>query len=154
MFSDYSLPSPSVKTQIMGGKVCLRCKIKPLLGLVSKLLKTNLITSSDLSSQWFEFSLKVKVIRSTPGCLLKSFLLYIYSADIYRWTELRIDIWFGIWFKNLLYHPNFEVIKKHIIGAILCKKKPRKDNVHCKMMNDYFFSTGRPSLILHKLSTL
>jgi hypothetical protein len=29
-------PSPSVKIQIMGGKVCLRCKGKTLLGLVNK----------------------------------------------------------------------------------------------------------------------
>jgi hypothetical protein len=33
-------PSPSVKIQIMGGKVCLRCKGKPVLGVVNKLLKT------------------------------------------------------------------------------------------------------------------
>ena len=33
-------PSPSVKIQIMGGKVCLRCKGKTLLGIVYKLLKT------------------------------------------------------------------------------------------------------------------
>ena len=32
-------PSPSVKTQIMGGKVCLRCKGKTLLGVVNQLLK-------------------------------------------------------------------------------------------------------------------
>ena len=32
-------PSPSVKIQIMGGKVCLRCKGKTLLGVVNKLLK-------------------------------------------------------------------------------------------------------------------
>ena len=33
-----SIPSPSlsVKIQIMGGKVCLRCKCKTLLGLVNK----------------------------------------------------------------------------------------------------------------------
>ena len=30
-------PSPSVKIQFMGGKVCLRCKGKPLLGVVNKL---------------------------------------------------------------------------------------------------------------------
>ena len=30
-------PSPSVKIQIMGGKVCLRCKGKTLLGVVNKL---------------------------------------------------------------------------------------------------------------------
>ena len=33
-------PSPSVKIQIMGGKVCLRCKGKTLLGGVDKLLRT------------------------------------------------------------------------------------------------------------------
>ena len=30
-------PSPSVKIQIMGGKVCLRCKGKTLLDVVNKL---------------------------------------------------------------------------------------------------------------------
>ena len=33
-------PSPSVKIQVVGGKVCLRCKSKTLLGIVNKLLKT------------------------------------------------------------------------------------------------------------------
>ena len=33
-------PSPSVKIQIMGGKVSLRCKDKTLLGVVNKLMKT------------------------------------------------------------------------------------------------------------------
>jgi hypothetical protein len=33
-------PSPSVKIQIMGGKVCLMCKGKTLLGIVNELLKT------------------------------------------------------------------------------------------------------------------
>ena len=42
-----SSPSPSVKIQIMNGKVCLRCKGKTLLGIVNKLLKTkSLLTSS------------------------------------------------------------------------------------------------------------
>jgi hypothetical protein len=35
-------PSPSVKIQIMGGKVGLRCKGKTLLGVVNKVFKTNL----------------------------------------------------------------------------------------------------------------
>jgi hypothetical protein len=30
-------PSPSVKIQIIGGKVCLRCEGKTLLGIVNKL---------------------------------------------------------------------------------------------------------------------
>ena len=33
-------PSPSLKIQIMGVKVCLRCKGKKLLGVVNKLLNT------------------------------------------------------------------------------------------------------------------
>ena len=38
-------PSLSVKIQIMGGKVCVRCKGKTLQGIVNKLLKTkNLLT--------------------------------------------------------------------------------------------------------------
>ena len=54
-------PSPSVKIDIMGGKVCLRCKGKTLLDDVNKLLKKKvfwhppamfcLITSSKLSHQ-------------------------------------------------------------------------------------------------------
>ena len=43
-----SIPSPSVK--IMGGKICLRCRGKTLLGVVNKLLKTkSLLTSQGLS---------------------------------------------------------------------------------------------------------
>ena len=44
-----SIPSPShsVKIQIMGGKVCLGCKGKTLLGIVNKCLKTkSLLTST------------------------------------------------------------------------------------------------------------
>ena len=43
-----SIPSPSqsVKIQIMGGKVCLRCKGKTLLGVVKELLKTNSMSTS------------------------------------------------------------------------------------------------------------
>ena len=33
-------PSSSMKSQIIGGKVCLRCKHKTILGVVNKLLKT------------------------------------------------------------------------------------------------------------------
>ena len=36
-----------------------------------------LITSSKFSRQWFEFSLKVKVMRLNPVYLLKFFLLYL-----------------------------------------------------------------------------
>ena len=45
-------PSPLVKIQIMGGKICLRCKGKTLLGVVNKLLKTKslLTTPSNVLS--------------------------------------------------------------------------------------------------------
>ena len=39
-------PSPSVKIQIVGWKVCLRCKGKTLLGVVNKLLKTKSLLTS------------------------------------------------------------------------------------------------------------
>ena len=46
-----SIPSPStsVKIQIMGGKVCLRCKGKTLLGVVNKLLKTKSLLTSPIN---------------------------------------------------------------------------------------------------------
>ena len=79
-----SSPSPSVKIQIMGGKVCLRCKGKTLLGIVNKLFvfKSLLKTSSNvlplhLSRPWFEFSLKGKVMGSNPGYLHKSFFTLV-----------------------------------------------------------------------------
>jgi hypothetical protein len=68
-----SIPSPSrlLKIQIMGGKICFRCKGKTLLG-VNKLYKTkslltnpslpSLYTSRKLSQPYLEFSLKVKVM--------------------------------------------------------------------------------------------
>ena len=50
-----SISSPSVKIQIIGRKVCLRCKGKTLLGIVNKILKRKSlfcrITSSKLSRQ-------------------------------------------------------------------------------------------------------
>jgi hypothetical protein len=47
-------PSPSLKIQIMGGKVCLRCKGKTLLGAVNKLLKAkSLLTSPSHVSPYY-----------------------------------------------------------------------------------------------------
>ena len=40
------IPSPSVKIQIMGGKVCLKCIGKTLLGVVNKLMKTKSLLTS------------------------------------------------------------------------------------------------------------
>ena len=46
-----SIPSssPSVKIQIMGGKICLRCKGKTLLGIVNKLLKIKSLVTSPIN---------------------------------------------------------------------------------------------------------
>ena len=41
-----SISSLSVKIQISGGKVCLKCKCKTLLGVVDKLLKTKFLLTS------------------------------------------------------------------------------------------------------------
>ena len=79
------IPSPSVKIQIMAGKVCLRCKGKILLGIVNKLLKTKslLTTPSNVLpihlKQTFPpiiwILLKVKVMGLNPGYPLKKFCL-------------------------------------------------------------------------------
>ena len=45
----FSSPSPLVEIQIMGGKICLMCKGKTLLGVVNKLFVFNLYTSSKFS---------------------------------------------------------------------------------------------------------
>ena len=44
-------PSPSMKIQIMSGKVCLRCKSKALVGVVNKPLKTKKFV--DITQQCF-----------------------------------------------------------------------------------------------------
>jgi hypothetical protein len=49
-------PSPSVKIQIMGGKVCLRCNGKTLQGVVNKLMKTKSFLTSP--SNVLPYSLK------------------------------------------------------------------------------------------------
>ena len=80
-------PLPSAKIQIIGRKVSLRCKGKTLLGVVNKLIvfKSLLTTPSNVLPLHFkqtlqtklEFSFKMKVMRSNPGYLLKSFSLYL-----------------------------------------------------------------------------
>ena len=70
-------PSPSVKIQIMDGKVCWGVKAKHCWALSTNFWKQKvywhqpamfcLITSSKLSHQEFEFSLKVKVMELNPS---------------------------------------------------------------------------------------
>ena len=95
-------PSPSVKIQIMGGEVCLRCKGKTLRGVVNKLLKTKclLTTTIDvlplyLSRPSFEFSTKVRVMGLNPDYLLKSFLLYAKTYLISSVCKPYDTSWYG-----------------------------------------------------------
>ena len=60
-----SISSPSVKIQIMCGKVCLRRKGKTLLGVANKLLKTIVL-------YFIYLSFSLKAMGSNPGYLLKS----------------------------------------------------------------------------------
>ena len=56
-----SISSPSVKIQIMGGKVCLCCIGKTLLGVVKKLLKTkSLLTSPSNVLSYYRLSYYLK----------------------------------------------------------------------------------------------
>ena len=77
-----SSPSPSAKIQIMGRKVFFRCKGKTLMVIVKK----NQNKFVDITQQCFalllEFSMKVKVMRSNLGYLLKSFLHYTIWRNI------------------------------------------------------------------------
>ena len=101
-----SSPSPSKTIWIMGGKICMRCKGKTLLGVVNKLWKQKvcwhypamfcLINSSKLSCKLFEFSLKV--MRLNPGYLLKSFLLYQIKARN-PVMQCCVSIWYH-WMRN------------------------------------------------------
>ena len=62
------IPSPSVKIQIIGGKVCLRYKGKTLLSVVNKLLKT-------------------KSLLTTPSSLLPLHLKQTFPPIIWIFTE-------------------------------------------------------------------
>ena len=48
-------PSPLVKIQIMGGKICLRCKDKTLLSVVNKLLKTKSLLTTPSAAMFFYY---------------------------------------------------------------------------------------------------
>jgi hypothetical protein len=74
-----AIPSPSVKIQIVGGKSCLRCKWQNIVGHCQQTFENKKFV--DITQQCFallpqvNFSMKVKVMGSNPGYLLKSFLL-------------------------------------------------------------------------------
>jgi hypothetical protein len=72
-----SIPShsPSLKIQIMDGKVCLMCKGKTLLVCCQHPAMFCLYISRKFSGPYFECSLKVKVMGSNADYLLKYVLL-------------------------------------------------------------------------------
>ena len=73
-----SIPSPSVKIRIMGGKVCFRCRGKTLLGDVDKhfVFKSfALLPQVNTPANNLKFGFLLKVMGLNPGYLLKSFLL-------------------------------------------------------------------------------
>ena len=69
-----SSPSSSVKIQIMGGKICLRCKGKTLLGVVNKVLKTkSLLTSpSNVLPYYPQVKFTANNLKFTEGDGIKS----------------------------------------------------------------------------------
>ena len=85
-------PSPSVKIQIMGGKVGFMCKGKTLLSVVNKLFCPKRLLTMPSNVLW---KIKTKnsnvhdVMGSNPGYLSKSSLLYFA---------------FSIWIKSLMFH--------------------------------------------------
>ena len=81
-------PSPSVKIQIMGGKVCLRCKGKRLLGVVNKLLK-------------------VKSFAFTPQANFPAHILNFYYKR-WRWLDWMQAV-FLIFFTLFLFANNWWV---------------------------------------------
>jgi hypothetical protein len=64
-------PSPSVKIQIMGGKVCLRCKGKTLLDIVNKLFvfKSLLKSPSNVLPYYLKatFQLIIRIFTEGDG---------------------------------------------------------------------------------------
>ena len=65
-----------------------------------------LYTSSKVSRPWFEFSLKVEVMGSNPGYLLKYFLPYLVPDEVAAWsfgsTSPIVDVTAAVWVFNEL----------------------------------------------------
>jgi hypothetical protein len=60
-------PSPSVKVQLMGGKVCLRCTGKTFLGIVNKVLKTKSLSTSHFLYRILDSKKTSRFQFSAPG---------------------------------------------------------------------------------------
>ena len=108
-----------------------------------------LYISSKLFHPWVEFSLKVKVMRSNPGYLLKSFLLYNIVTDF---EDFRNDLKEQIQSKLNLYISKkfYRNIVKQVCKSYFCWMNER--NKH------YIFEFGiepnsnLPLTFSHKIS--
>ena len=89
-----------------------------------------LITSSKLSRQYFEFSLKVKVIGLNPGYLLKFFLLYKLSQKSTDLMDPPIAYCFTFceyrYFFATLYAANDYDEQKHDNVIEACSRRRRR----------------------------
>ena len=72
---------PSVKIQIVGGKVCLRCKGKTLFGVVNKLLKTISLLTSPMGGKVC-LRCKGKTLLGVVNKLLKTKILLTSSSSV------------------------------------------------------------------------
>ena len=83
-------PSPSVKKQIMGGKVCLRCKkTKHCWGIVNKLLKTKSLMTSSSNVLTFRLFF-LRLIAQSP------YIFLLYSWTWNSTTDIAIPCIFGL----------------------------------------------------------
>ena len=112
------ISSPSVKIQIMGRKVCLRCKGKTLLGIVNKLLKTKklLIMPSNVLPLLLKQTLQtiIWIFTEGEGDRIKSrlpFLFFSTSLPQFFWnwdnkTSLYFFRFFTRWCIRLEFVSN------------------------------------------------
>ena len=135
-------PSPSVKIRIMGGKVCLWCKGKTLLGVFNKLLKTKIlcfITSSKLSAnnlnfhwRWWDriqtiFLNKTKRQQNCISWIRNDvsfiFLSWVICTSVFTKLYVEIDAlknMFDIFFVSLIKVQ--EVCRRGVLIAQWCAK--------------------------------
>ena len=94
------IPSPStlVKIQTMGGKVCLRCKGKTLLGVVDKLLKTILtITACKLhqilkKTRWIQEMLTRQQSNNLEAASLQSIYHFSFICQTFEKVQFVMPI--------------------------------------------------------------
>ena len=82
-----SSPSPSVKIQIMGGKVCLRCKDKILLGVVKVIYSEKAIIFCEISTIDLSYVVTVKSMVE----ILRNFVAFSEYMN-FKYNSEQIEI--------------------------------------------------------------